>query len=774
MVKKMTELTLTLEPELYDKQHESIYDSSRYVFIEASTKSGKAQPLDALIYTPSGYKYMRDITVGETVLTPTGKATIISIHPQGLQDIYKVTFSDGSSCRCTKDHLWEVGHNQYKYLDRLMTLSELMELPLKDLRRTYIPTTNPVEYNSQPVTIDPYCLGLLLGDGSFRGESLSFSSEDKELISELYGIGIVTHNNRCTYNIKKEKNEYRNSTITALKDLGLWGKYSDEKFIPSEYLYNSIEVRLAILQGLLDTDGSVANDGQPIFEQTSKQLALDVTTLVESLGGFVHCKTKVGSYKNNKGELVSCKTVYRLRIVYHNASDLFRLERKIEAALLKMKPVKRTFRTIELVGREECQCIKLSDKRGLYLTDRMIVTHNTVACLRWIFEEACKFSNGANLWWVAPVYKQTKIAYGRLRRGLLPYRNYGFKFSDTDLSITLPTGSIITFKSGDDADNLYGEDVVRAVVDEASRVKEEAWHALRSTLTATKGMVKCIGNVRGRTNWFYRLCRKAQEGSPDMAYYILTVYDAIEAGVIQQSEIEDAKNTLPEAVFNELYLCKPTDDGGNPFGLSSIRKCIKLMSENPVVVFGLDLAKSVDYSVLLGLDYKGDVCFYNRWQSSWEQTLNYVVGVVGNIPVIVDATGVGDPIVEKLRLLGVNIPDNGAIKYTSMVKQQLMESLAVVIQQQLIGFPDNEIVSELESFEYEYTRSGVKYNAPEGYHDDTVNALALANFRLIRTNVGDGVLLPQCSGNIRETSRSIYARDDRYDLKRLGSKDWAV
>jgi phage FluMu gp28-like protein len=346
----------------------------------------------------------------------------------------------------------------------------------------------------------------------------------------------------------------------------------------------------------------------------------------------------------------------------------------------------------------------------------------TIACIVWLFEQALRGKAGDNYWWVAPIYPQAKIAYRRLKR-FMP--RWLCKSNESELTITLPTGAVIWFKSADNPDSLYGEDVKAAVGDEASRWKDDSWFALRSTLTATRGMVRLIGNVKGRKNFFYQLCRKAEAGAPDMRYAVITAYDAVEGGVMAAEEVEDAKRNLPEHIFNELYLCKPSDDGGNPFGLDAIRRCVAPLSNHPVAVWGIDLAKSHDWTVAIGLDDLGSVAKIERWQSPWIETEQRILRLVGSgVPALVDSTGVGDPIVEGLNR------KNGFIegfKFTSQSKQQLMEGLAVAIQTQAICYPEGVITIELEQFEYEYSRNGVKYSAPSGAHDDTVCALALAN-----------------------------------------------
>lgn len=368
-------------------------------------------------------------------------------------------------------------------------------------------------------------------------------------------------------------------------------------------------------------------------------------------------------------------------------------------------------------------CVDCNGKPARYaVIEASTKAGKTVGCMAWLVEQG--FVNGGenrNFWWIAPVYPQAAIAYRRIKHGL-PKGVY--KSNDTDMTITLPTGSVLWFKSGEKPDNLYGEDVYAAVVDEASRVREDSWNAVRSVLTATRGPVRIIGNVRGRTNWHFRMARKAEAGEPGMSYSKLTAYDAVAGGVLDIEEIEDAKRVLPDAVFRELYLAEPSDDQGNPFGLKFIAECIAPMSAAPAAACGIDLAKSIDWTVVLGLDRDGTTCGFERWQAPWEDTVDRILSLVGRTPSLVDSTGVGDPIVERLQKRRRNVFEG--YKFSASSKQKLMEGLAVAIQSKQIRIPDGPIRAELELFEYVYTRTGVRYSAPEGYHDDCVVALALA------------------------------------------------
>lgn len=348
----------------------------------------------------------------------------------------------------------------------------------------------------------------------------------------------------------------------------------------------------------------------------------------------------------------------------------------------------------------------------------------THAGITWLLEMALIHgAEGRNFWWVAPVFGQAKIAFERTKRAC---RGLNFTKNESELRITLPNGAILMFKSGERPDNLYGEDVYAAIIDEASRLREESWHAIRSTLTATRGPVRMIGNVKGRKNWFFKLCRRAQDGERNFYYDKITAYDAVAAGVLDMDEIEDAKSALPEAVFKELYLAEPSADEGNPFGIHHIQECY-----NPDAVpgitasYGFDLAKTYDWAVLIGLDSNLVESHFDRWQGDIGGSITRVDAEVKGKQCAVDATGMGMRPAEEFQAIGDNyIP----FVFTQSSKQLLMESLALAIQRHEIKFRNQILLNELESFEYEYTRTGVRYCAPDGYHDDCVMALALANY----------------------------------------------
>ena len=363
----------------------------------------------------------------------------------------------------------------------------------------------------------------------------------------------------------------------------------------------------------------------------------------------------------------------------------------------------------------------LNSKARYTITSASTKTGKTASHIIWLFEQALALKENQSVWWVAPVYQQAEIAFRRMKTQVTD-RSF-FVSNESKLTLTLPTGARIEFKSAEKPDNLYGDDVYAAVFDEASRSREEAWYALRSTLTATQGKCKLIGNVKGKKNWFYKLGERAKLGEQDYEYFKITAYDAVNEGILQLEEIEQAKRDLPLHVFNELYLAEPQDDKSNPFGVTNIQACYQEVVQSQVVAYGIDLAKYSDYTVIIGLNANNEVAYCERFQADWGQTQSKIIRLIQNTPSFIDSTGVGDPIVEQIQRVCTRAQ---GFKFTTQSKQQLIEGLVLEVQRQEIRFPENPIGYEMESFEFEYTRTGVRYTAPSGLHDDCVMSLALA------------------------------------------------
>lgn len=345
----------------------------------ASTSTGKAVPLDTPVLTPDGFIPMRDIKVGNKVIDEKGEeCSVIAIFPQGKKEVYKVTFSDGTISECCKDHLWK-----FKTQDdvmrknnwRVKSLEELMKYPLNRGKgfNLCIPINKPITFSSKgKLPFHPYVLGVLLGDGGFTTDRISLSNPEQDIINKcnllLKDWGEFVHNQatNCQY-LFKSNNHRINKLFRSIDSLGLRYKKSRDKFIPTKYLFASIEERRQLLSGLFDTDGSISKDGLFTFSTFSIQLAKDVTFLCRSLG--YRCTT---SFYGNE-IVIRIATKDRIFSSYKHQE---RFDNRIQYKKPHNYEVLKII-NIEKVEEKECQCIAVDSAEHTFIINDFIVTHNT-------------------------------------------------------------------------------------------------------------------------------------------------------------------------------------------------------------------------------------------------------------------------------------------------------------------------------------------------------------------------------------------------------------
>lgn len=375
----------------------------------------KGEPLDTLLYTPNGRKRMGDIQVGDEVIGSNGKATTVSgVFPLGKKKIYRVTFSDGYYLDVTDEHYWEVTSPEIKYegdyrkfvldTNQLMDKNGYVEEKCPNGRicrkKTYykskngnlnwqIPIVKPIEFNvGVKLPIEPYLMGVMLGGGHITKSNASaielpINGVDEILTGVEYRKYVSTETKRKLY-----VNKY----IDALKELGLVRTRSWDKFIPEIYKYASVDERLSLLQGLMDTDGSplvykkIGTVGTNITKgaqiiTVSEKLCDDIAEIVHSLGGICHKSGGVGSYVKN-GVKVICGKYFKLNINLSNGMNPFRVKDKADKYSERKKhDVVRFIKNIEFLGEQEAQCIRVEAENHLYVSNHAIVTHNTIQAI---------------------------------------------------------------------------------------------------------------------------------------------------------------------------------------------------------------------------------------------------------------------------------------------------------------------------------------------------------------------------------------------------------
>lgn len=365
------------------------FQPSDLIIVAAPPSMGKELINSALVYMMDGTsKQIGEIMKGDKLASIDGKpSSVVGVYPQGVKDIYQVTFSDGRSVIAGIEHQWEVNHKDWKE-PRILTTADVMALMGKETNknRLCIPYCNGEFGEDVGLTIDPYLLGALIGDGGLSQTGVRFSNPDDfilDAIRPMVGNLEIKYVSGCDYAITSKRGK-GNWLIKELKKFDLFGKRSHEKHIPSNYLSASRASRVRLINGLMDTDGTVEKHGTMTYTTTSKQLANDFLALARSLGYWAKEKSRITSYTHN-GEKRQGKRSYTVTIQGEGMEELVTLPRKKERLLARRsgRKMNLTFSSIEKIGREECTCIMVDHERSLFLTDDYIVTHNTTLTLNF-------------------------------------------------------------------------------------------------------------------------------------------------------------------------------------------------------------------------------------------------------------------------------------------------------------------------------------------------------------------------------------------------------
>lgn len=397
----------------------------------ASRQIGKEQPYSAPVLTPSGWRRMGDLSVGDLVIGRDGCSyPIEEIFEQGVRDVFRLTFTDKSTAECGWLHSWTVnggGGARWK----VRTLEDIVNRngwePHSD-NAVRIPIVQPVHFPARTHQIPPYVLGLLLGDGSLgtTGYEVRLSTEDPEIIrfieNDMPAVRIAKRSDNDYGLCNPEKFKHNYFLKDELKRLGLWDVGSANKFVPEEYLIDSVENRLALLRGLMDTDGSIYGKCQMEFYSISAPLAAAVQWLVQSLGGTAYTKDKAACCKLRDGTQKDCGNSFRVKIKFKDINP-FRMTRKAS----RFYPIRyertRVLKKVQKVRQEQSRCIQVGSPDHTYVTNDFVVTHNSTS----LGARQLMFSNvvsGFRSIYITPHTDQLKTYADRLREMERAFRFY--------------------------------------------------------------------------------------------------------------------------------------------------------------------------------------------------------------------------------------------------------------------------------------------------------------------------------------------------------------
>ena len=477
---------IVLAPLEDGNQKYAIRSNADVVCLTGNTGSGKGQPLDEPILTTNGWVKMGDIKIGDSLVSPLNNApsVVTGIYPQGVRPVYRITTSDGRTTRCDDSHLWMVRTNKQVFNNHkgkesffVESTQGLIDKYYSKGKQVFIPVAKAVDGETKDLPIDPYVLGVWLGDGCKGGMSFVISNDESDVIENIASRLDSSYklHGEIGYSNVIHKNDNVRDVIKNLNTIGL-NVYSRERFIPQEYLHASIEQRMDLLKGLMDSDGNVEEKNRFSFSTTSTKLKDGFVELCRGLGYIV------GVHKENRTMYESgvCWdiSIQTNDIIFSSQKHLSKFNRNLEKYKNKNREYKHDhirITKIEYIGDMETQCIMVSNKDHLYITNDYIVTHNTVALYYAPIEYlamndnakiVCFMRNVSDFWGAGKVSDTLKKMYPLVDRSVKkqPHDPIGEIIRrQEDMGMKLYNGSEIKFQQLDNENPIVIDKIAKGL-----------------------------------------------------------------------------------------------------------------------------------------------------------------------------------------------------------------------------------------------------------------------------------------------------------------------
>lgn len=707
-----------------------VASGERRISVRAGHGVGKALHVEEPVLTPTGWVPIGQIKTGDLVCSADGTFTpVTGVYPQGQRELFRVTLNDGSSVLADKDHLWTTWTREARKRNKPHGVRTTAEIAAtlthpngaRPGLNHMIPTVSPVQHPHADLPIDPYLLGVWLGDGSADGRITS--TPDIFAAVEETGASWLTRSN-CT------SPEVRTAGCVgltkALRQLGLLGKRSYEKSVPAQYMHASIEQRLALLQGLLDTDGTVSKGNAIVFDITSKALADSVSELVRSLGGTVTRSEKDGKLKG-----VIHRRVYRVFISMPEGIAPFRLQYHLDryqpdwTHKNRQTGTRRFIKSVEPAGMGEAVCITVAHTSKLFVTRDHIVTHNSTVCA-WVIvwwmstrhpqKSICTAPTSGQLF--DALFAEVKTWFNRLPPVLL---NSFDVFSDRITIKGEPESSFVSARtsSAERPEALAGihSEHVLLIADEASAIPEAIFESAAGSMSGENACTILIGNPTRSTGFFFKTHHALKNNwhtmhvscvdnplvTKDFVSQIATTYgensNAFRVRVLGEFPIKD-DDTLIAAELVE----------------SAMDRDVAPRDLDPLV-FGVDVARfGSDRTVIC--KRKGHVVLDFKVASGLD--LMQTAGLVASeyrldnpAEIMVDSIGLGAGVADRLRELGLPVRDVNVSESSAMnpnahrLRDELWIALRDWLQAKACKLPTNDdLRADLLAPRYTFTSSG--------------------------------------------------------------------
>lgn len=624
----MKQKDVILKPLEDGNQKYAIRSNADIVCLTGGTGSGKAQPLDEPILSTRGWIKMGDVRIGEELVAPLNNepSIVTGIYPQGVKPIYRITTSDGRTTRCCGEHLWLVRTNIMVQKHRkngtpsfyVKTTQEIIEDYISRGKSIFIPVAKAVEYEQKDLPIDPYVLGVWLGDGIKGCQTLTISNDESDIIERIADrLGATFHlHGKTNFHNTFHRNSNTLKMQEALKEYGL-DVYSGERFIPDDYLHSSIEQRMELLKGLMDSDGNIDQKHRLRFFTTSTKLKDCFVDLCRGLGYVISINKDNRIYaKSDAGWTIRIYTndvIFRSKkhFAKHNAFLEKANDRRCVYANDHVKITK-----IEYVGDMEAQCIMVSNKDHLYITNDYIVTHNTVALYYAPIEYLamndnakiiCFMRNVSDFWGSGKVADTLKKMYPLIDRSIKkqPHDPIGEIIrNQVDMGMKLYNGSEIKFQQLDNENPIVIDKIAKGlqakklIFDECNKF---LWRTITSFMPRLRadstGKAQIFLAQNPERNCFMRkLCGKGEhgggwindDGTPDKEMDGVVMYFNMQEGNLDKTYFGRTKREVYEKCKTHIdeMLKKDPDMSYEDFILSmvfytfDVRDNKKMLSKN--------------------------------------------------------------------------------------------------------------------------------------------------------------------------------------------------
>ncbi|MCJ7651480.1 MAG: terminase family protein, partial [Candidatus Lokiarchaeota archaeon] len=738
------------------------FHKHRFNICKLPRQSGKMLSLDTPIPTPEGWTTMGELKVGETIFGRDGKTTkVLGKSPIQKIDTYEIEFDNGEIIKACSEHLWKISHSDWNHKEKVLNTKEILEKfnRLKKIIKpssVYIKINESINLPEVNLPIDPYTLGVWLGDGSRNNGTITGLYEDIEIISSNIPLKITNK-----YKDKRKNDVWRYSYENLRKETHILG-LNIQKFIPENYLRSSTLQRLQLLRGLMDTDGSVSPNGACEFYQKDGKLLYQVRELLSSLGIKSRIRyKKIPGYSDLYGTISFCTQIY----------EVFTLPRKLERqrnSLDHPKNKRLYIKDIRKIETEPMQCIAVDSEDHLFLCGKTFIpTHNSTTAVSYLLHYAI-FNDSVN---IAILANKAQTAKDLLARLQLAYENLpkwlqqGVKIWNK-ASLELDNGSKIIAASTS-ASSVRGGTYNIIFLDEfafiANNIAEEFFRSTYPTITSGKNTKVIVVSTPNGMNMYYKLWTEAERKLNE--YVTTEVHWSEVPGRDQKFKEQTIANTGIDS-WNQEFECSFLGSAGT---LISAAKINTLIYDKPISRSnGLDIYKQpekdhlyliiVDCSEGVGKDYHAFIVFditsipytiVTKYKNNelkpmlLADVIKSTATAYNDAYILIEIASVGEQVAKNIhydleygnllmssvngragQVIGQGLYGRNSqygLKISKQVKRVGCSNLKTIIEDDKVLIRDFEIISELTTF----IAKNNSYEAEIGCNDDLVSCLVI-------------------------------------------------